>query len=53
MNIELYRECRKSIPNPDEWLATPDSTPSGYGSDNVQYVYSFVDVDCRWCGSSA
>lgn len=36
--LDLYRECRKSIPNSNNWfwLATPDSTPSGYGSDNVR-----------------
>ena len=40
--LDLYRECRKSVPKIDKWwwLATPDSTPSGYGSDNVQYVRS-------------
>lgn len=52
MNIDLYRECRKNIPNPNgwEWLATPDSTLSGYGSGLVQYVYSGGDMCCLWCG---
>jgi len=40
--IDLYRECRKNIPSANGWwwLATPDSTPSGYGSDCVRVVYS-------------
>ena len=40
--IDLYRECRKNIPNADGWwwLSTPDSTPSGYGSHYVQIVGS-------------
>lgn len=40
MNLDLYRECRKNIPNSDdwEWLATPNSTPSGCSSGCVQYV---------------
>lgn len=40
--IDLYRECRKSIPKIGKayWLATPDSTPSGCGSDGVQGVGS-------------
>ena len=53
--IDLYRECRKNIPKIDKWwwLATPDSTPSGYGSDCVQCVYSDGSVDYDWynrCG---
>lgn len=48
--IALYRECRKNITNLDTWwwLATPNSTPSGYSSDDVQYVYSNGGVDCSW-----
>lgn len=53
--LDLYRECRKSIPNSDSWwwLATPDSTPSGAGASFVRYVSSRgrVDyIDCDWCG---
>lgn len=38
--LDLNRECRKNIPNPDEaeWLATPDSTPSGCGDRYVRCV---------------
>lgn len=52
--FDLNRECRKNIPNPDEWewLATPDSTPSGCGSDDVRYVFSDGDVSYFWCGRS-
>ena len=48
--IDLYRECRKKIPNLDKWwwLATPDSTPSGCGSDNVHYVNSNGNVNYNW-----
>ena len=40
--IDLYRECRENITNLDSWwwLATPDSTPSGYGDDCVRCVGS-------------
>ena len=50
MNIDMYRECRKNIPNPDEceWLATPNSTPSGCCSDYVQYAGSDGEVDFDW-----
>ena len=46
--IDLYRECRRNIPNLDTywWLATPDSTPSGYGSSYVRCVYSGGRVGC-------
>lgn len=52
MNIDLYRECRKNIPNSDEWewLSTPNSTPSGYGSGFVLYVSSSGSVGYDWCG---
>ena len=54
MNLDLYRECRKNILNSDvlEWLVTPDSTPSGCGSDNVRCVYSDGYVGCGWCDDS-
>ena len=54
--IDLYRECRKKISKFDSWwwLATPDSTPSGYGSHIVQCVNSCGNVSYSWysdCGS--
>lgn len=50
--IDLYRECRKNIPNADGWwwLSTPDSTPSGCGSHYVRIVYSYGDVGCNYSG---
>lgn len=50
--LDLYRECRKSIPNSDNWwwLATPDSTPSGAGAFYVRVVYSDGDVGYDGCG---
>ena len=49
--IDLYRECRKNIPNNNTWwwLATPNSTPSGYGSGFVQYFSSSGGVCYGWC----
>ena len=49
--LDLYRECRKKIPMLDKWwwLTTPDSTPSGYGSNYVRYVGSDGSVDYGWC----
>lgn len=48
--IDLYRECRKKIPNLDKWwwLATPNSTPSGYSSGSVRCVRAGGRVDCGW-----
>lgn len=48
--IDLYRECRKNILNHNTWwwLATPNSTPSGYCSDDVRYVDSDGYVGCGW-----
>ena len=48
--LDLYRECRKSIPKLDKWwwLATPNSTPSGYSSGGVRCVGSGGDVGCGW-----
>lgn len=48
--IDLYRECRKKISKIDNWwwLATPNSTPSGYSSVSVQYVYSDGGVSYCW-----
>ena len=50
--IDLYRECRKSIPKIDDWywLATPNSTPSGCSSDGVRCVSSSGRVGCNWYG---
>ena len=49
--IDLYRECRKNIKKLDNWwwLATPDSIPSGCGSDDVRFVRSGGGVDYCWC----
>lgn len=49
--FDLNRECRKNIPNADnwEWLSTPHSTPSGYGSGSVEYVGSDGFVSYGWC----
>lgn len=49
--LDLYRECRKSIPKSDSWwwLATPDSTPSGIGASCARYVGSGGFVDCGVC----
>lgn len=48
--IDLYRECRKKISNLNTWwwLATPNSTHSGYSSDYVQCVGSDGSVGCSW-----
>lgn len=48
-DLNLYRECRENILAGDHWwwLSTPNSTPSGTGSSNVQYVRDYGDVD--WC----
>lgn len=48
--IDLYRKFRNKITKIDKWwwLATPESTPSGYSSDNVNYVSSGSYVDYNW-----
>lgn len=50
LTYDLYRNNRKNIKSIDTWywLATPNSTPSGYGSGNVQYVGSDGYVDYYW-----
>lgn len=50
--IDLYRKYRKNISKLDSWywLATPDSTPTGYGSDDVQCVRSSGNVGYDWYG---
>lgn len=52
--FDLYRECRKNIPSLDEWwwLATPNSTLSGYGAGDARCVYSVGDVSDGWRDSS-
>ena len=52
LTYDLYRNNRKNIKQIDKWfwLCTPDSTPSGYGSAGVRYVYSDGDVDYGWYG---
>ena len=55
LNIDQYRKYRKVIgENKDNWwwLLTPNSTPSGCGSDDVRYVCSDGDVDYFWCDYS-
>ena len=51
LTYDLYRNNRENIKDCGEmfWLATPDSTPSGCGSDVVQYVRSGGYVNCCWC----
>lgn len=53
LTLDLYRENRKKINGIESsyWLATPDSTPSGYGFGGVQYVRSDGYVDCGWYGN--
>lgn len=51
LTYDLYRNNRENIKQIDEWywLATPNSTPSGYGSDYVRCVGSVGCVSCDWC----
>ena len=51
LTYDMYRNNRKNIKLLDTywWLATPDSTPSGYGSCYVRYVLSGGDVSCYGC----
>ena len=50
---DLYRECRKNITKIDVswWLSTPYSTPSGYGSGEVEHIYPDGDMGWDWCDS--
>ena len=52
--FDLYRKFRKQIPNINIcwWLATPWSTPSGYGSGSVACVGSSGRVNCSWYNNS-
>ena len=55
LDIDQYRKYRKVIgENKDNWwwLLTPNSTPSGYSSDDVRYVDSGGDVGYCWCDGS-
>ena len=50
--IDEYRHNKNAIKNHIEewfWLCTPDSTQSGYGSYDVQYVDSVGGVGYGWC----
>lgn len=53
-DLNLYRECRENILAGDRWwwLSTPNSTPSGTGSSDVQCVHSDGDVGWYGCGWS-
>ena len=54
LTYDLYRNNRENIKEFDEWFwtCTPNSTPSGYGSDDVQYVDSDGFVGYFWCDFS-
>lgn len=52
LTLDEYRHNKKAIkPHINEcfWLCTPDSTPSGYGSDDVLCVDSSGLVFYGWC----
>ena len=54
-DLNLYRECRENILAGDRWwwFSTPNSTPSGTGSSDVQYVGVIGVVGwggCNWDG---
>ena len=57
LTIDEYRHNKKAIKNHIGewfWLCTPNSTPSGCGSDGVQCVNSSGHVGFRWyygCGA--
>ena len=56
MNIDRYRKYHRFIGNTGcwYWLSTPNSTPSGVGSSDVQYVCCDGGVDwfgCYYSGS--
>lgn len=52
-NIDLYRKFRKKIAKLDVYyaLATPNSTPSGYNANCIQYVCGDGRVTFTWCCS--
>jgi hypothetical protein len=50
--LDMYRHNKKAIKKSLGkwfWLATPNSTPSGCGSDSVRCVDYGGDVGCIWC----
>lgn len=51
MNVMEYVKYHKYVGNCDfrYVLITPDSTPSGCGANNVQYVGDDGRVGCGWC----
>ena len=51
LTCDLYRNNRENIKllNQWWWLATPNSTPSGFGSVGVRCVDSVGDVGYGWC----
>lgn len=51
MDIDLYRQCRANIFQDTSWwwLATPDSTDSGWGSSSVRCVGGGGRVGCGGC----
>ena len=54
LTYDLYRNNRENIKGFDEWFwtCTPNSTPSGCGSGNVQCVGSDGGVGYYWCDDS-
>lgn len=48
--LDLYRECRRNIPNSNSWwwLATPDSTPFGYYPGWVRFIDRDGHVSFNW-----
>lgn len=52
MDIDMYRKYHKYIGNTGitHYLSTPDSTPSGYGSSDVQCVDDCGGVSYGGCG---
>lgn len=50
LTYDLYRNNRENIKDFNDWFwtCTPDSTPSGCGSDDVRCVYSGGCVDFGW-----
>ena len=59
LTIDQYRKYRRRKllrENKEKcwWLSTPDSTPSGYSTDGVRFVFSVGDVGYGWydgCGA--
>lgn len=54
LTLDEYRHSKKAIKgyiNNWFWLCTPDSTPSGYSSDGVCFVFLDGSVSFNWYGS--